>query len=144
VAQRDAHAEVKVRGEFNRTFDANVVKDPTEGQFVFCAPEFQQYMLLVTPGKTDVVNGTVIVTPDFTAFFKNFLFSTRDPKQAEAIRGTDAFKMGRVQELGTLRSATRKNTIEAEAKRVAADPELTKAVLAQLKQGAAAAPQVAK
>jgi hypothetical protein len=133
-----------VKGEFNRTFDVDVVRDPTEGQFVFCAPEWQQYMLLVTPGKTDVINGVVIVTPDFTAFFKNFLFSTRDPKQADAIRGTEAFKLGRIQELGTLRTSNRKSTIEAEAKRVAADPELTKAVLAQLKQGAAAAPQVAK
>lgn len=138
-----AERETGVRGEYNRTFNVDAVGDPTQGVFVFVSPEVQQYMLLVKPGKKMVVNGEVITEPDVTAFFTDFNFRTDDAELASLIRKTPAFKAGRIQELGTLRDATKQKRIEDKAKEVAADPELAKAVLAALKQGRAVAPTVA-
>jgi hypothetical protein len=146
VAERDSKAQVSVRGEYNRTFDADAVRvkdDPTQGQYVFVAPDAQQYMLQVTPDTIASVDGALRTIPGFTAFFSNFYYRTTSEQEAELIRATDAFKKGRVKELGTLRHETKQRSLDAEAKRVASNPELAKAVLAQLKQGRSVTPEVA-
>lgn len=146
MAERDSKAQVSTRGEYNRSFELDkitVKDDPMNGVFVFVAPDAQQYVLMVTGDTIDVIDGQKRTVPGFTAFFQNFYFRTESQKQAELIRATDAFKKGRVKELGTLRHETKQRSLDAEAKRVAADPDLAKAVLAQLKQGRTSTPEVA-
>jgi hypothetical protein len=133
-----------VKGEFNQSFDVNKVRASLDGVSVFVAPDAQQYVLLVRPGKKTVINGEVITEPDITAFFKDFTYRTDDPEVAELIRKTPAFKAGRVKELGTLRAEKAKQAIDAKVKEVVSDPELTKAVLASLKQGRSSTPEVVK
>lgn len=144
MSERGEKAEVRVKGEYNQPFDVERVKASLDGVFVFVAPDVQQYVLLVKPGKKTVINGEVIVEDDITAFFRDFTYKTEDPSVAELIRKTDAFRKGRVKELGTLRAEQKQKTLDAKVKEVTSDPELTRAVLASLKQGKASTPEVAK
>jgi hypothetical protein len=129
------------RGEYNRTFDAEAVREKGSG-FSFVCPDCQQYLLRLKPGRKDVYNGEVITKEDIVAQFENFYFNTDDPEVAELIRKSDAVKRGRVRELSALKQDLRERKVDATAKALAADPELLRAAVAQLKTGKGNAPEV--
>jgi len=129
------------RGEFNRTFDPEAVREKASG-FTFVCPGCQQYLVRLKPGRKDVYNGEVITKDDVVAQFENFYFHTDDPEVAELIRKSDAAKGGRVRELSALKQDIRERKVDSTAKALAADPELLKAAIAQLKTGKGSAPEV--
>jgi hypothetical protein len=144
VAQRDATAMVETKGEYNRTFNPDNVRGVLDGVYIFVCPDVQQYTLHARPEKKSVINGEVVTENGVVVEFREFTYRTTDETVADLIRKSNAYKRGTVRELGALRQETKEARLSAKAKEVAADPELTKAVLSQLKQGKAAAPEVVK
>jgi hypothetical protein len=137
----ETKVEGATRGEYNRKFDVSAVREQATG-FTFVCPETQQYVMLLKSGRTDVYNGIPVVTKDLYARFEDFRFFTTDPAVADLIRNSPAVTAGRVREFSTLQRESRETQVVAAAKALAADPELLKAAIAQLKTGKGNAPEV--
>lgn len=142
MSQRETAAAKEVRGEYNKTFDADEIKMKLSETPIFVTPEAQQYVLLVKPAKKTVINGEVVTEDDITIFFRDFLYRCESPEIAELIRKTPAYKAGRVKELGALKQEQRERTISEKAAEVANDPDLARAVLTALKKGKSSTPEV--
>lgn len=135
------HQTGGTRGEFNRTFDVAAVREH-EGTVTFVCPTVQQYVLLLRRGKTQVIDGEVIKTEDLSAEFRDFTFRTSDPEKIELIRKHDAFQRGIVKEVTTVKRETSEAQVASIVQQLQTNPELAKAVVAQLRPGKTSAPEV--
>lgn len=126
----------RTRGEYGQGLNLDSITD-AQG-FTFVCPTVQQFMLQLQRGENIMVDGKVIAKPDIEARFTDYRFVTKDEHIAELLRKTKAFRNGKIKELASAKADKAEEKQRKLKEQIEADPELKKALLAELKQDAKA------